>query len=326
MMTSSLVMLILPVLPMGNPSGPTSGPQVGAALPATRLQAVTGPRAGKEFELPAESTDRPTLIVIVQKGSREVRTFLTTVDWYAAKQGAGSLTTHLVFLEQEGLTPDELQFLAKGDKRRPGLKSALCWLEAKKTEGLKLHDKTALTVLLCKDGKVSASYALVAPNAADEARVVAATAKLLGKEPPQLEVQAEKENVVASKLEGAWQANADLWPRLAGKGAPDKAIISFKSDPKVAAKIPLRYLPFFEGKPVYMSGIMRRDTNEHLFILSTLNGNPHVIYFRPRGGDPLGDAESFNLFIAVAAETANDLLFLGGDFNNQPFYPFERVK
>ena len=29
--------------------------------------------------------------------------------------------------------------------------------------------------------------------------------------------------------------------------------------------------------------------------------------------------------LAVAEKTSNDLLFVGGDFNNQPFYALERA-
>jgi hypothetical protein len=47
---------------------------------------------------------------------------------------------------------------------------------------------------------------------------------------------------------------------------------------------------------------------------------------RPVGGDPLGDAESFNVMLAVARDGTNDLLFIGGDFNNQPFAAYRRVK
>jgi len=325
-MSSCILSVLLPVLIAGGPGGPTSGPQVGEALPDVKIRAVTGPRGGQDFDLPADIKQKPSLIVITQRGSRKVRSFLTTVEWYAAKQGSGSLAAHFVFLEQEGLTRAELPLLAKGDRRRPPMLSPLSWLESKKAAAFKLHDKTALTVLLVKDGKVTSNFALIEPNNADAARVVAAAAKLLGKDPPTLQVQKEKENVVASKLEGTWQSNVQLWKRFAGNEKPENTVYIFKSDLAIAAKIPLMYLSFFEGKPIYMAGTMRRNADEHLFVLTSLNGNPHLVYFRPRGGDPLGDAESFNLFVSVARETQNDLLFIGGDFNNQPFYPFERVK
>ena len=49
-------------------------------------------------------------------------------------------------------------------------------------------------------------------------------------------------------------------------------------------------------------------------------------YFREANGDPRGDAESFNLILAPGKETQNDLLFIGGDFDNQPFAEYGCVK
>ena len=62
------------------------------------------------------------------------------------------------------------------------------------------------------------------------------------------------------------------------------------------------------------------------FILTEFFGNPYLIYFRSKGNDPMGDTESFNLILAPAADPRNDLLFIGGDFNNQPFRAFMRVE
>jgi hypothetical protein len=47
---------------------------------------------------------------------------------------------------------------------------------------------------------------------------------------------------------------------------------------------------------------------------------------REKNGNPMGDGESFNLVIAPAKEKGQDLLFIGGDFNNQAFAAFERAK
>ena len=40
----------------------------------------------------------------------------------------------------------------------------------------------------------------------------------------------------------------------------------------------------------------------------------------------MGDAESFNLILAPAKDKANDLLFIGGDFNNEPFVAYQRIQ
>jgi hypothetical protein len=139
----------------------------------------------------------------------------------------------------------------------------------------------------------------------------------------QLQVQADDENVVASKLEGQWERDAELTKRLGGTAA---AKFSFTSDARVAAKIPAKYQSFFTGKQVYMAGVLTFRDKEYPFILIEHKGNPHVVYFRERDGDPLGDAESFNVMLAVGKDKRDDLLFMGGDFNNQPFTAYRRVK
>ncbi len=147
----------------------------------------------------------------------------------------------------------------------------------------------------------------------------------------EVKVEPDKENVVASRLEGDWQPDPDLSQRLTGNenAAMIKLIISFKSDPATAEKIPAKYEKFLANKQVYLAGILTikgEKTREHPFILIEHRGNPHVVFFRERNEDPFGDAESFNVMLARARERQHDLLFIGGDFNNQPFMAFSRVK
>lgn len=147
-----------------------------------------------------------------------------------------------------------------------------------------------------------------------------------------LRVEPDKENVVAGRLEGKWKLNAELTARLLdAKTAESMAKNSYEfcSDPNVATKVPEKYNDFFKDKQVYMAGTFkssRDDAQERPFILVSHKGNPHLVYFRPKGDDPMGDAESFNLVIVPAKDKANDLLFIGGDFNNQPFAAYDRVR
>lgn len=144
-----------------------------------------------------------------------------------------------------------------------------------------------------------------------------------------LKVEPDKENVVASRLEGGWQVEAGLTQRLTGKSKPTQSpfgLVSFKDDRSIVEKIPAKYEEFLGAKRIYMAGIMKYRGKDHPFILIEHRGNPHVVYFGERGGDPLGDAESFNVMLAVAKDKQSDLLFIGGDFNNQPFTGYERVK
>ena len=142
-------------------------------------------------------------------------------------------------------------------------------------------------------------------------------------------VQPNKENVVASRLEGTWRPHGALTQRLTGRavardGETPAGIVRFQSKPGVAATIPATYQRFLADKTIFMAGRMTRRGTPHPFILITMHGNPHLVYFRERDGDPMGDTESFNLVLAVAKDRDRDLLFLGGDFNNQPFRALER--
>lgn len=144
-----------------------------------------------------------------------------------------------------------------------------------------------------------------------------------------LEVKPDKENVVASRLCGKWLIEPKLSQRLTARVVDRESPsgnIEFTSDPAVAGKLPEKYLEFLKDKRIYMAGTMKLERKDHPFILIEHSGNPHVVWFRERDGDPMGDEESFNVMLAVAKNRTDDLLFTGGDFNNQPFSAFERAE
>ena len=58
------------------------------------------------------------------------------------------------------------------------------------------------------------------------------------------------------------------------------------------------------------------------FVLTNLSGNPHIAYYL-LGED---DGESFNVMLARAEDTVEDMLFIGGDFNNQGFSAWKRIE
>jgi hypothetical protein len=148
-----------------------------------------------------------------------------------------------------------------------------------------------------------------------------------------LKVTKDKENIVASRLAGKWKAHLPLTRRLTGSANPVGAespagSVSFTIDDSVAAKIPAMYAEFFMDKTIYMAGTMnfrgKKHTLEAVFILIEHKGNPHIAHFSERDGDPMGNAESFNVMLTAAKDPKNDLLFIGGDFHTTPFSAFER--
>ena len=146
-----------------------------------------------------------------------------------------------------------------------------------------------------------------------------------------LKVQPDAENVVAGRLEGNWTASTALTERLAGNAEWRVEAISFKSDPSIAARVPEKYAKFFTGRQmrVYLAGHAqfrsRKSRGKKLpFILTRMHGNPHIFIWIDKDGDSFGNVESFNVMLAVARDRQKDLLFIGGDFNNQPFSALER--
>lgn len=137
-----------------------------------------------------------------------------------------------------------------------------------------------------------------------------------------LEVRPDPQNVVASALLGAWHLDAALGQRLGNKSKVER--LEFKDDASVVAKVPAKIAAKLQEHRIYLAGIMVLKGKEQPFLLTELTGNPTVVWFRERGGDPLGDAESFTVMLVRAEAKPADLLFVGGDFNNQSFTAFAR--
>jgi hypothetical protein len=146
-------------------------------------------------------------------------------------------------------------------------------------------------------------------------------------------VEPDKENVVASRLEGTWRPHAALTERLTGQhvvagGESPYGELAFKNDPSLAEQLPEKYVKALAERNarIYMAGTMLFRGKELPFYLINVSGNPHVLFFLEQDGDRFGNGESFNVALAPAEERRNDLLFVGGDFNNEPFKAFERVR
>lgn len=147
-------------------------------------------------------------------------------------------------------------------------------------------------------------------------------AHLVSAQQPTLKVEAEPQNVVASRLVGSWRADDALCQRL-GTKAP-AATLAFRSDESWLGNIPARMQNRLKDRRIYWAGTMTLRGTDYPSLLIEIHGNPHVVYFRERDGNPMGDTESFNLALAPGAKSEQDLLLVGGDFNNQPFAAYAR--
>ena len=160
-----------------------SGPQPGEKLTPFKVLGHSGPHAGKEVELLARSKGEPTLLVFVHEVTRPAFQLLRPVDAYAARLAKDGFAAHVVWLTADRTKTEE--FLNRA-KKSLGLRSpvaiALDGIEGPGNYGL--NRKATLTVLVAKDDKVVANFALVQPNETDAPKVLAAMAKLVGQKPP----------------------------------------------------------------------------------------------------------------------------------------------
>lgn len=162
-----------------------SGPQAGEKLTPFRVQGVFGPSAGKEVELIGELKGAPTVLVFVHEITRPTLQLLRPIDRYGRKLAGDGLQTHFVWLTADRARTE--QFLTTASKSlalESPVSMSVDGLEGPGNYGL--NRKVTLTILVARDNKVIANFAIVQPNETDGPKVLAPVAKLMGKPAPTL--------------------------------------------------------------------------------------------------------------------------------------------
>lgn len=161
-----------------------SGPQPGEKLTPFKVRAWSGRGAGEDIEL--AKTTAPTLVVFVHEVTRPAYQLIRPVDLYASKLAAKGLVTHFVWLTADKSKTE--QFLTNA-KQSLNLKSPigilLDGIEGPGNYGL--NRKVTLTILVAKEGKTVANFAIIQPNETDAPKVLEALAKVMGDKAPTLE-------------------------------------------------------------------------------------------------------------------------------------------
>jgi len=144
---------------------------------------------------------------------------------------------------------------------------------------------------------------------------------------PDLRVRPDPNHVVASRLAGAWEPDPELGERLGTK--PWMERIEFAPDEGVLAQIPAEVGEYIAKERIWQAGTVRYlergEERRGPYALVTLTGNTIAMLYRSRGGEGIDDGEGCIVTLVPARETAQDLLFVGGDFNNEPFRAYRRV-
>jgi hypothetical protein len=148
----------------------------------------------------------------------------------------------------------------------------------------------------------------------------------------------QKENVVASELLGKWIFDESISNRLGGKsGHFGTGPLAFRQSAESAKRIVDRLQHLIDNHPepeqredvdfyaslktVYLAGELEVRDRKWDFALIAVFGCPRLVFYDSEDDD----FESTNLMLARDHKGNGDLLFIGGDWNNQSFGGFQRA-
>jgi hypothetical protein len=159
-----------------------SGPQPGEKTTPFKVLEVTGTNAGKERDPVTEIAGAPAALVFVHNVERSLLPLLRVVDEYGAGR-KDALKTEVVFLFGDRVAGEErLKAVAGSLKLHSPVSLSLDGAEGPGNFGL--NKECMMTIVVAKDNKVTANFALVQPGIADAPKVIEALAKVSGDTAP----------------------------------------------------------------------------------------------------------------------------------------------
>jgi hypothetical protein len=155
----------------------SSGPQVGDKLGDFKVHAFSGPDAGMEVKFLDKSKGGPALVIFVQKLTRPGFRLLRAVDEFAA--GEERLKTSIVWVDEKEKADEYLKRAKNSLNFQSPVLIGLDGTSGPPAYGL--NDQAAVTILVARDNRVVANFALGDPNETDARKVIAAAKKALAK-------------------------------------------------------------------------------------------------------------------------------------------------
>jgi len=163
-----------------------SGPQVGEKLPEFKVRGVLASE-GKELDFVSKAAGKPIVLVFVHDVNRPSIGMTRVLTSYTTSRAKDGLETGVVFLSddataaeenikrmQHALTPEAPTGISPDGKEGPG--------------SYGLNRKATLTILVGKEGKVNANFALVQPSLqADLPKILKEVVAVAGGKVPKLE-------------------------------------------------------------------------------------------------------------------------------------------
>ena len=164
-----------------------SGPQPGEKLSSFEVRGVLADQAGKTLNFVKDADGKPIVLIFVHEVSRPTIGFTRTLSAYTVTRLKDGLHTGVTWLDDDATTAENT---VKRSQHALTASAPLgVSLDGREGPGsYGLNRNVALTILIGKDNKVTANFALVQPSLqADMPKVLDAIAQVIGGPVPKLD-------------------------------------------------------------------------------------------------------------------------------------------
>jgi len=204
-----------------------SGPQVGEKLKPFKVRGVFGDDAGKELDFVTKANGKPILLVFVHEANRPSIGLTRVLLNYAATRAKDGLTSGTIWLSDDATEAEA----ALKRMRHALAKDVPIGISADGKEGpgaYGLNRNVTLTILVGKENKVTANFALVQPSLqADLPKILKEVVAVAGGEVPKLEDLPEVKDMLKSRPAASGDAKIPMLMR---------AVIQLKATPEEVEK------------------------------------------------------------------------------------------
>jgi len=178
-----------------------SGPQSNEPLVPFEVRSVAGPDVGKQVDYVTTAKGKPLLLVFVHDVNRQSVSMVRLLTAYAVKRSVDGLQTGVIMLDEDA-NEAEKNFQRMKHAFTPNIPTGVS-LEGREGPGsYGLNRLVTLTILLSKDDKVVANYALVQPSLqVDLPKIVKSITEVVGGTMPSQEELIGKELMRMSQVD-----------------------------------------------------------------------------------------------------------------------------
>jgi hypothetical protein len=164
-----------------------SGPQAGEKLPPFKVRGIFEPNTGKELDFVAKAAGKPIVLVFIHDPNRPSLRLTQALTYYTAGRAKEGLATGVIWLTDDA-TEAESILKSKRVSLTPEAPTGIS-LDGKEGPGsYGLNRTVTLTILIGKEGRVTANFALVQPSIqADLPKILGEIGRVMGSPAPTLD-------------------------------------------------------------------------------------------------------------------------------------------